>query len=94
MRFFVFIKQEFVRDSQAFIGMTFTEEDLDDVYSSSEMERGWADTEGDVLVADMECETKEELYKRIGTLYPEASKDIFRILKVSDVEEIEYKERD
>ena len=88
MRYLVFIKKEFVRDSQAFTGMPFTEKDPDDIYSSSAMEHGWADTEGDVLVMDTESETKEELYNRIGALYPEASKEIFRIIKVVNAEEI------
>lgn len=87
-KYFVFIKKEFVRDSQAFIGMTFTDDDLDDIYSSSEMDDGWLDTEGDILVVDLECASKEELYHRINTFYPDASMEIFRVLKVSDTEEV------
>ena len=93
MRYLVFIKREYVRDSQAFTGKAFKKDDLGDLYSSGEAEDGWQDIEGDILVADINCETEEELFKRIGTIYPKASHHIFRVFQLSDAEEINLRER-
>ena len=65
---------------------------MDDLYSSSEAEDGWQDIEGEILVADMNCETKEELFQRIRNMYPEATEEIFRILRISDAEVIKLTE--
>lgn len=88
MRYLVFIKSEYVRDSQAFSGKDIPKGFLDGIHFTIEAEDGWRDIEGDVLVADMNCETEEELSKRIRNIYPEASIEIFRILKLSDAEQI------
>lgn len=41
MRYLVFIKREYVCDSQAFTGKAFKKDDLGDLYSSGEAEDGW-----------------------------------------------------
>lgn len=91
MRYLVFIKSEYVRDSQAFSGKAFPKGELDDLYSNVEAEDGWQDIEGDILVADMNCKTKKELFKRIRAIYPEASIEIFRILKLPEAEVIQLR---
>lgn len=92
MRYLVFIKYEYVRDSQAFSGKAFPKGELDDLYSNVEAEDGWQDIEGDILVADMNCGTEDELFQRIRNMYPEAIEEIFRILKISDAEVIKLTE--
>ena len=88
MRYLIFVKSEYTRDSQAFTGMAI--EDEEDIYMSWEKESGWQDAEGDILVADIECASDKEAFERISRIYPEAENKIFRIMKTENMEEIEY----
>ena len=75
-RYQVFIRLDFVRDAQAFLGECLSDDF--DRYDEEHEDR-WFDREGDVLVLDTNATCIDDIIKQLRVMYPTASYNIFRI---------------
>ena len=85
MRFFCFIRDEYMRDSQAFLGTLPSKNDCSDFH---EMD-GWKDVSGPVLVLDRNAASKTEIWNQLSNLYPGADREVFDIFAVPAVPTME-----
>lgn len=76
----VFIKREFIRDSEAFLGGEIPS-DRDNIYFSCSFDNAWESVEGDILIAELPM-TLEDARKWIHKKYPNASDGVFYLREV------------
>lgn len=79
-RTLVFIKSQYVRDSQAYTGAEISEND--DIYADDEMDQNWGDIECPVLCADLELNPEAAINWVIHNMYPNASREIFECFSI------------
>lgn len=89
--YFVFIRDEFNRDNQAFTKQSLPNGN-GDIYDMA-YENGWDDATGDLLVIDQFANNIDEIYQTIHTAYPNADPAIFRITECENPKELTVKER-
>ena len=80
-RYLVFIKSEYIRDAQAYVGAPCEDDPV-------EVDKGWLDANGPMLVLDIYANDATEVKDRISRVYPEADMDVFEILSV-DAKEVD-----
>ena len=85
MKYLVFIKDAYVRDCQAFLGMKIPSSDDFDLFDET-IDDGWRDVSGKIAVAEYTGLTKDEVMERISLGYPQASQEVFEIIGVTDDE--------
>lgn len=78
----VFIKSEYIRDAQAYIGNKLPK-NKDEIYMDCENEQYWQDTSPHGFVAFYNEKTIKEAKESIKTCYPNADEDIFLFLPVT-----------
>lgn len=79
-RYEVFIKSDYVRDAQAYVGDCLSD-DID--IFDEEHERFWNDCNGHILVFDGYAESIEDVKETLKKIYPDASDNIFYIKSVN-----------
>lgn len=72
--YLVFIKEEYVRDAQAYEGPMESEEDI---FSDYQSEQYWKDAGGPLLVFEGYAKSEEEILDKLKPLYPQADASIF-----------------
>ena len=72
--YLVFIKEEYVRDAQAYEGPMESEEDI---FSNYQSEQYWKDAGGPLLVFEGYANSEEEILDKLKPLYPQADASIF-----------------
>ena len=72
MKYLVFIKDAYVRDCQAFLGMKIPSSDDFDLFDET-FDDGWRDVSGKIAVAEYTGLTKDEVMERISLGYPQAT---------------------
>lgn len=81
-RYLAFIKEEYVRDAQA-----FTNGPIEDGHDPLEDEFGWRDAHGPMLVIDRRFDDVDALMRTLSALYPDADPRIFTWVAFEDKEE-------
>lgn len=78
MRYLVFIKADYVRDAQAYLG-ELSEDIFDD-----EHEENWRDINGPVLVLDGNFDSTIKMFDTIMKMYPTTDISIFEYIVLPD----------
>lgn len=87
-RYIVFIKSEYVRDAQAYIGNTLPSNDSHDIHKN---EVSWWDVQGSILIMDRVANDVETIKQQLKTCYPFADAKIFEIIECAET--IAYRRR-
>lgn len=81
-RYLIFIRPPYVRDMQAYTASPDTDSMFDN-------DAGWRDCEGPVLIADITAPNPSAVRDRLTWMYPDSNPEIFRVLEVDSVKEVD-----